>query len=289
MLVGALIVLAAGVVLSFGGLAFRLTDDVNAWQYVVHRGLGAFAVAAVVLVHRHRARSRRLLEVVEGSHLVAGLLFGAFSAIFIVALERASVAFVVFLQSTAPIAAAYFSWILLRERVSGAVLVATGVSAAGVLVMFSATLTDRIDPFGLVAIFIPITFGLYATLIRRAHRIDPQVPVAVGGATLALVGAIGAGLTDGFGVSLHDAAIGLIAGSVLLAVPVAFLNRAARVVPAPEVALLLMSEVVLSPLWVWLFVDEEPEATTLIGGGLIFAAVFGLLWWRRRQTVGAGR
>lgn len=280
--------LAAGVVLSFGGLAFRLTEDVNAWQYVIYRGLGASIVTAAVLLHRHRGRSRRLLDGVDVTHVFAGLLFGAFSLIFIVAIERASVAFVLFLQTMAPIAAAYFSWILLRERVSRAVLSATAVSAAGVLIMCSATLRDRIDPLGLIAVFIPVTFGLYATLIRRADRMDPQIPVLVGGTTLALVGLIGAALTDGFSVSLHDAAIGLIAGSLLLAVPVAFLNHATRVVPAPEVALLLMSEVVLSPVWVWLFVDEEPEATTVIGGGLIFGAVFGLLLWRRRQVVGAG-
>ncbi len=283
--VGSLIVLATGVVFSFGGLAFRLTEDMNAWQYVIFRGIGAFTVTLVILAYRYRGRLGDLTGPIERSHIVAGLLLGSISAVFIFSLERASVAFVLFLQALAPITSAYFSWILLRERVSRAVLLATAVSVAGVLVMFSATLTDRIDPLGLIAISIPIIFGLYATLIRGAQQIDAQVPILVGGATLAVLGLVGSALTAGFDLSMRDMAIGLFAGSVLLAIPGAFLNHATRVVPASEVALLLMSEVILAPMWVWLFVDESPEVTTLIGGLIIFAAVLGLLFWRRARAL----
>lgn len=285
--VGSLIVLATGVVFSFGGLAFRLTDDMNAWQYVIFRGLGALVVTALILAYRYRGRVSALTGPIERSHIAAGLLLGSISAVFIFSLERASVAFVLFLQALAPITSAYFSWILLRERVSRAVLIATAVSIAGVLVMFSATLTDRIDPLGLIAITIPIIFGLYATLIRGAQQIDAQVPILVGGATLVVLGVIGSVATVGFDMSARDMLIGLFAGSMLLAIPGAFLNHATRVVPASEVALLLMSEVILAPVWVWLFVDESPEATTLIGGLIIFSAVLGLLFWRRTRALGA--
>jgi len=284
-LAGSLIVLAAGVVFSFGGLAFRLTEDITAWQYVIFRGLGAWIVTTIILAVRYRGRRRALMDPIEGSHIVAGVLLGTISAVFIFALEHASVAFVLFLQTLAPITAAYFSWILLRERVSRAVIAATVLSAVGVLIMFSATLTDRIDSLGLVAILIPLIFGLYATLIRGANNIDAQVPVVVAGITLALLGIAGAYLTGGFDVSLRDAMIGLFAGSFLLAIPVTFLNHATRVVPAPEVALLLMSEVILAPVWVWLFVNESVQATTLIGGSVILAAVLGLLMWRRARAV----
>ena len=97
-----------------------------------------------------------------------------------------------------------------------------------------------------------------------------------------VLGLIGTSISSGFDISMHDALIGLFAGAALLAIPGAFFNHATRVVPAPEVALLLMSEVLLAPLWVWVFVDEQPESTTLIGGAIVFAAVFGLLLWRRQ-------
>jgi drug/metabolite transporter (DMT)-like permease len=100
---------------------------------------------------------------------------------------------------------------------------------------------------------------------------------------LFVAGLIGSLVISDLQVSARDAAIGLAAGSLLLAIPGWFFNMAARVVPAPESALLLMSEIVLAPVWVWIFVDERPEPTTLIGGSIILAAVVGLLLWRRQQ------
>jgi len=72
---------------------------------------------------------------------------------------------------------------------------------------------------------------------------------------------------------VRDAAIGTFAGSVLLAVPLAAFNIAQRVVPAPESSLLILTEVVLAPLWVWIFVGEQASPTTLLGGAIILMAV----------------
>jgi len=281
---GSLLVFFCGTIFSLGGLAFRLTDDINAWQYVVFRGAGALVVTAVILAWRYRGRFGTLAGDIAPSHYLAGLLLGAMSTLFILSLEHASVAFVLFLQALAPLSAAYFSWVLLRERVSNAVVVATVVSLIGVGIMVSATVTDAVAPLGLLAALIPLCFGLYATIIRGAEAIEPQIPILLAAATLVFAGLVGAFIAGDMQVSLSDAAIGLFAGGILLALPGAVMNVANRVVPAPDVGLLLMSEVVLAPLWVWLFVDEDPQSTTLIGGAVILAAVFGMLAWRRQQA-----
>ena len=61
----------------------------------------------------------------------------------------------------------------------------------------------------------------------------------------------------------------------------------ARVVPAVELTLLSLAEVVLGPVWVWLFLGEAPTPTTLAGvaillGAITFNAVSGA---RRRPPV----
>ena len=53
----------------------------------------------------------------------------------------------------------------------------------------------------------------------------------------------------------------------------AFLTMGARLIPAAEVALITLLEVVLGPLWVWLAFSERPSTTTLIGGAIVMAAV----------------
>ena len=77
----------------------------------------------------------------------------------------------------------------------------------------------------------------------------------------------------GISIAVEDALVGFFAGSVLLGVPLVFFNTAQRVVPSAETSLLLLVEVVLAPLWVWLFVSEQPAPTTLVGGSIILAAV----------------
>jgi len=269
---GSAIVLLTGVFFSFGGLAFR-SVEIGSWEYLFFRGLGMGAVAATVLLVRYRGRRRDLTDKLAPSHLAAGVLLGGMNMLFIVSLVFASVAFVLILQTLAPLTAALFSWIIMRERPAPSVLIATAVSMIGVFVMVGGSIADDLSPWGFLAVLIPFGFGLYATLIRSTVRIDAMVPLLVGAVVLLTVGSILVLARGGFETTLSDAVIGIFAGSVLLALPLAAFNVAQRVVPAPETSLLIMSEVVLAPLWVWLFVGETASASTLIGGVIITAAV----------------
>ena len=271
---GSLLVLATAVVFSFGGLAFReASTTASAWEYVTFRGLGSLSVALIVLTAQNRGRPDLVLRRAQPTHLVAGLLLGLISCIFVVALELASVAFVLFLQTLAPITAAYFTWVIMSERPSSKVMIATAVSILGVVVMVGGTLTEDVSTGGLIALIIPFTFGLYATLIRSADKIDPTVPIVVSGSTMLIGGFVVSMLLGGISISAADAAVGFLAGSVLLGIPLVFFNTAQRVVPSAETSLLLLVEVVLAPVWVWLFISERPATTTLIGGSIILGAV----------------
>ncbi len=269
---GSLIILATGIGFSFGGLAFR-SVDIGSWEYLFFRGLGMGVVAVVVLAIRYRGRASDLFERVGPTHIAAGLMLGAMNVLFIVSLTFASVAFVLLLQTLAPVTASYFSWLVLRERPTLTVVIATIVALIGVTVMVGGTITNDLSLYGLLATLIPVGFGLYTTLIRSAERIDAMVPLVVAGLALVVVGVVAVIVRGGFDATPRDAAIGLFAGSVLLAAPLAAFNMAQRVVPASESSLLIMSEVVLAPIWVWLFVDEQATATTVIGGAIVMAAM----------------
>jgi drug/metabolite transporter (DMT)-like permease len=53
----------------------------------------------------------------------------------------------------------------------------------------------------------------------------------------------------------------------------AFLTMGARLLPASEVALITLLEVVLGPLWVWISISEQPATTAIIGGCIVILAV----------------
>jgi drug/metabolite transporter (DMT)-like permease len=77
-------------------------------------------------------------------------------------------------------------------------------------------------------------------------------PGEIGGRDLLLLAALGIG----------QIGLGLI-----------FLSLGARLIPAAEVALITLLEIVLGPLWVWIALSERPGAATLTGGAIVLAAV----------------
>lgn len=286
---GSVLVVISGAIFSFGALAFRLTDDITAWSYLMFRGLGALLSTLPIFAIQHRGRLRATLRNVAPSHVLAGVVLGCLFSLFVISLSFASTAFVLFFQPTTPIAAAVFSWLLLRERFSRDTGIATAMVMVGVFVMIRGSISDDFRAGALLAALLPIGFGLYSTLIRRARQIDPSVPVIVAGATAALAGLLGS-LVEGDGTlnfSMHDALIGLFAGSVLLGLALPVFNTAQRVVPSPEASLLILSEVVLAPIWVWIFVSERPNPATVVGGVIMMLAIVWLTWRRRAGALAA--
>ena len=280
---GALLVLATGVVFSFGALFFRATDDVDAWQYLAFRGGGAVAVVGPLLLWRNRADVGAIRRRLPWQHAAAGTVLGTLMISFILALSRTDAAFVLLFQALAPITAAIFSWLLLRERLERDAALACAVAIVGVTIMVSSGLDSGIGWALLVVAYIPLGLGVYSALIRAGQDGDPLVPVLIAGMITMLVGLAVSVTGDGLGVSGRDFVIGLLAGALLIGVPVPFFNYAQKAVPAPDATLLLMSEIVLGPVWPWLVYDETPADATLVGGAVILVAV-GWLTLRTRAA-----
>lgn len=260
-------------VFSFGALFFRATDDVDAWQYLTFRGAGAALVVGPIVWWRNRTDLGAVGRRLPWQHAVAGLVLGAMMVSFIVSLTHADAAFVLLFQALAPITAAIFSWLLLRERLEREAAIAAGAAIVGVVIMVSSGLDAGIGWAILIVSVIPIGLGVYSTLIRAGSEGDPLVPVLIAGVLCAVAGAVVSLADEGLSVSLRDLVIGLLAGAVLIGLPLPFFNWAQRAVPAPDAALLLMSEIVLGPVWVWWAYDETPAGATLVGGAVILVAV----------------
>ena len=100
---------------------------------------------------------------------------------FIVALSHADVAFVLLFQALAPLGAAVFSWLILREVFERDAIIASGAAIVGVAVMVSSGLDAGIGWAIVIVGFIPLGLGMYSTLIRAGGDGDPVVPVLIAG------------------------------------------------------------------------------------------------------------
>jgi drug/metabolite transporter (DMT)-like permease len=158
--------------------------------------------------------------------------------------------------------------------------IAAAGAVLGVVIMVSGGVDAGMGWAILIVLIIPGGIGLYGTLVRSAATIDPLAPVVIAGFMVGSVGLVVSLMGPGFDVAARDVAIAVLAGVALIALPLPFFNHAQKVVPAPEATLLLMSEIVLGPFWVWLVYTEEPTGATLVGGAVMLAAV---VWLTQRS------
>jgi drug/metabolite transporter (DMT)-like permease len=190
------------------------------------------------------------------------------SGTFIVALNHSTVANVLFMLALAPVLAAALG-MAVGERVGGRTWVAMAIALAGVAVMVGGP--TRPSVLGL-SLSIPMTVSFAATMVITRHKRNvsmapatclSQVLVLVCAGPLSHPATI-TGRDTGLMAALGIGQIGL--GLILFTI-------GGRLIPAAEVALITLLEVVLGPLWVWIFLSEQPGAATLVGGAIVLGAV----------------
>ena len=76
-----------------------------------------------------------------------------------------------------------------------------------------------------------------------------------------------------FKSNAHDLGLLFGLGVFQLAIPCLLLVRVSRALPAPEVALLGLLEVIFGVLWAWIGAGEAPGSSALVGGGIVVGAL----------------
>ena len=261
------VALAAVAWSSAGVLQRELTVD-TATQ-VAGRALFAMLALFVFVSVSQRGRTVRAFTSMGRDGLAVALLTAIASATFIVALNHTTVANVLFIQAVAPIAAAVIAWLTLREPVARRTAVAMFVALAGVGLMVGGPGGAR--GVGLV-LSVVMTLAFAAAVVITRHRRDISMAPAICLSQLIVLMAV-APFADPASVDSHDLLVIAALGIGQMGLGLAFLTMGARLIPAAEVALITLLEVVLGPLWVWLAFSEQPSTTTLVGGAIVVAAV----------------
>lgn len=272
---GALLVATAAFVFSFNAWTFRATDEASDWQFLFYRS-GSVSVAMAVLlgVRFGRAAPRRVLTA-EWRHVAAGLVLASTFAFFLLALARTTAATVLLMEGTSPFWAALVAWVWLGERLGRTTIVAMIVAALGLTIMVGSGLEAGSATGVVLAATLCMGLGVYSVLIRSAGQAaDPAVPAFIAGLAAFVVATL-AVLDTGVAVSLRDGSLAVISGGVLLGVGLPIYNLGHRAVPAAEVTLLLMIEVVFGTVWIWIWPGETPSAGTVIGGTIVTLALIG--------------
>ena len=242
---------------------------------------------------RDPARRRALLLTVG-----TGCCYCLTLVLFVHAAKRTTAAETIFLQSTAPLFVLLLAPILLRERPSGRQLLFVPLFGAGLAMAFfggaDAAVTAPDPRTGnVLATFCGLAYGLTLIGLRAAGRSRPVRPAGAPGETSS-AGTGEAARAPGIAAAACGNVIVCLAclpvmapltaaapgdflvvaylGLFQVALAYVFVTRAASVLQAPVVALLLLLEPALTPVWAMWFHGEQPHLLTWLGGAVIAAA-----------------
>jgi drug/metabolite transporter (DMT)-like permease len=259
---------------SLAGLMVRLIQEATSWHIILYRSLGVTAMVGGMIAVVHRGQVAQAIRLAGWPGVLAGVCSSASSVLFILALGRVTVANAAFMGGITPFLAAIGAQAFLGERVPRRVWGIMVLAAIGVAVMMGGGLALGRLGGNLLALGSAVTFAGHALLLRYNRQSDMLPAVLHAGIlgalfSLAALGLIGASPL----VSPRDLLLGLSMGALQLGGGLVLYTRASRHLPAAELQLVATAELVMAPLWVWIGVGEAPNAATLVGGGLVIAAI----------------
>ena len=191
------------------------------------------------------------------------------SASFIGALNHTSVARVLFLLALSPVFAALLARVTLGETISRRTALAMGVALVGVAVMIGAPGEGSLVGDGL-SLLCALAFAVMVVITRWRSDVSMAPATCLSQLLLIVVFLPFASPGD---IAADDlgwlAALGI--GQIGLGF--ALLTVGARLIPAAQVGLITLLEIVLGPLWVWLAIDERPTTRTLVGGAIVIVGI----------------
>jgi drug/metabolite transporter (DMT)-like permease len=265
---GQLFVALAAVAWSSAGVLQRELS-VDTTTQLAGRALFAFIALAGFVAISNRGRTVFVFRSMGTAGIAVAVCTAIASGSFIVALNHATVANVLFMQAVAPIAAALLAWIALGVSITRRAWLAMGVALLGVALMVGGPGSG--GPLG-IAVSLVMTLAFAVAIVITRHRREVSMAPAICLSQL-LVVLVVAPLAHPSTMTERDLAFLVLLGVGQMGLGLAFLTVGARLIPAAEVALITLLEVVLGPLWVWIAFAETPALTALIGGIVVILAV----------------
>jgi len=275
-----LIVLIAGVFWSFGPLVVRHIDNAQLipWQYLFFRGSVIFLVLNIYLFLAEGQKFIGNYSRIGLSGLIGGVSLGIANISFILSITTTTAAVTMMMLATQPFVAAILAYIFLKEKISKTTLIAITVAAAGIIFM-SLDSKGEGTLFGLInGLLSSLGFAGFTVSLRWRKNTPKFTTVAIAGIFCSAVAILVLLFNDSnILISLKNSSLSALHGFLVCSGLILF-SMKSRYLPATDLTLLSLTEVLGGIFWVWLpwfGINEVPSVNTLIGGAIIiFAIIF---------------
>ena len=270
---GTILVFLGALCLSFGGIIVKSFEGANLWQILFWRQFFFSIIVALYLLIVYKKKFFKSFHTSGLPGIIAGVFLGIGFAAYVFAMYHTTVANTLFIISTETIFLAFFGYIFLKEKINLVTLFSIILGMSGVLLIIGSSLSIQSSSqfFGnIVAFIMPISFAVLIVIVRKYPKTDMIPAQFVAGVFAALIGYL---VASKISISSHDLFLGFLAGTFQIGFGFIMITIGSQTTPAAVVGILMLTEAVLGPLWAWLFINEIPPISVVIGGSIIISAI----------------
>jgi len=272
------VVLIAGLFWSFGPLVVRNIDNAQLipWQYLFFRGSVIFLILNIYLFLVEGQKFTNNYKKIGLSGLIGGISLGTANITFILSITATSAAVTLLMLAAMPFIAAILAYVFLKEKISKTTLIAIIIAAAGVIFMsFDSKEVGTL--FGLVnGLLSSLGFAGFTVSLRWRKKTPKFTTVAIAGIFCVAVSLLVLLFNDNnVLISLKNTSLSALHG-FLVCLGLILYSTKSKYLPAADLTLLSLTEVLGGILWVWLplfGINEVPSTNTLIGGAIITSSI----------------
>ena len=273
---GVILVLLAGMAWSTMGLGIRSLEVANVWQILFYRSLALAPFLFLIMAVRAGGNPLPVIRKAGLAAVVGGMCLVLAFAGGIYAIQTTTVANAMFLFAASPFIAAILGRAILAESVRRSTWIAMGIASIGIIIMVANGFAIGAVEGNIAALLSALGFAIFTVSLRWGKLSDMLPAVFLSGIFAAVTGALVCALAGyGFALPAWDLAIVFTMGVGQLGLGLTLYTLGSKAVPAVELALLSLVEVALGPLWVWLVYGETVSTLTMVGGGVLLAALAG--------------
>ena len=273
------IVLLAGIFWSFGPYIVRNINDAHTvpWQYLFTRGLVIFALLNVYLYLEEGLNFIYNYKKIGISGIIGGTGLALAMITFIWSITNTSAAITLLCLAAMPFITALLGFLFLKETISTNVWISIGIATVGIMIMALGN-DEKNTFFGFIlGLTSSVGFSVFSVSLRWRKETPKFTTVAFAGLICFVVSLVVIISKDiSFVSSSKNQALFAVHGTVVCLGMILYAS-ASKNIPAAELTLLSLTEVIGGIFWVWLpwlGINEIPGTNTIVGGFLIFIAMF---------------
>tara|TARA_Y100000591_G_scaffold322437_1_gene338824 strand:+ start:98 stop:1003 length:906 start_codon:yes stop_codon:yes gene_type:complete len=287
------VVLIAGLLWSFGPYVVRHIDNAQQvpWQYLFTRGIVIFTILNLFLYLEEGNEFIKNYMKIGISGFIGGIGLGIAMITFIYSITNTSAAITLLCLAAMPFITALLGFMFLKESISVNVWAAIIIAAIGILIM-AIDNTGKNTIIGFVfGIISSIGFSIFSITLRWRKDTPKFTTVAIAGMFCAVVSAIMIIINDVSFFSTGKNHALFATHGTLVCLGLILYSIGSKHIPAAELTLLSLTEVIGGIFWVWvpiLGINEIPSQSTVIGGFLIFISIiyYSLIIRSNRRFIG---